>query len=75
MKTGRVMIVHEACKTGGFGGELAAVITESEAFNYMDAPILRICGADVPIPYNPKLDASIVPTTPVILDGIKKLME
>jgi pyruvate dehydrogenase E1 component beta subunit len=54
---------------------LAAVITESEAFNYMDAPILRICGADVPIPYNPKLEASIVPTTPVILDGIKKVME
>jgi len=75
MKTGRVMIVHEACKTGGFGGELAAVITESEAFNYMDAPILRICGADVPIPYNPKLEASIVPTTPVIFEGIQKLME
>lgn len=75
MKTGRVLIVHEACKTGGFGGELAAVVTESEAFNYLDAPILRICGADVPIPYNPKLEASIVPTTPVIAEGLKKMME
>jgi pyruvate dehydrogenase E1 component beta subunit len=33
----RVLIVHEACKTGGFGGELAAVIAESEAFDYLDA--------------------------------------
>jgi acetoin:2,6-dichlorophenolindophenol oxidoreductase subunit beta len=52
IKTGRVLIVHEACRTGGYGGELAAVIAESEAFDYLDAPIMRLAGRDMPIPYN-----------------------
>ena len=41
-KTGRVLVVHEACQTGGFGGELAAVIADSEAFFYLDAPVKRL---------------------------------
>jgi pyruvate dehydrogenase E1 component beta subunit len=61
-KTGKVMIVHEACQTGGFGGELAAVIADSEAFFHLDAPIRRVAGLDVPIPYNPVLEANVVPT-------------
>ncbi len=52
IKTGRLLIVHEACKTGGFGGEIAAVIAESEAFDYLDAPIRRLAGLDIPVPYN-----------------------
>ena len=48
-KTGRVLIVHEACQTGGFGGEMAAIIADSEAFFYLDAPIKRLGGLDVPI--------------------------
>ena len=52
-KTGRVLIVHEAVKTGGFGGEIAAAIADSEAFYYLDAPIKRLCGLDVPIPLLP----------------------
>jgi len=61
-KTGRAMIVHEACKTGGYGGEVAAVIADSEAFFHLDAPIRRVAGLDVPIPYNPELEAAVVPT-------------
>lgn len=61
-KTGRVLIVHEACQTGGFGGELAAVIADSEAFFYLDAPIMRYGGMDVPIPYCPELERNVVPT-------------
>jgi len=67
-KTGRVLIVHEACQTGGFGGELAAVIAESEAFFYLDAPIMRYGGMDVPIPYCPELEKNVVPT----LGNVKK---
>ena len=60
-KTGRVLIVHEACKTGGFGGELAAVICESEAFDRLDAPIIRLGGRDIPIPYNRTLERAATP--------------
>ncbi len=67
-KTGRVLIVHEACQTGGFGGELAAVIADSEAFFYLDAPIARYGGMDVPIPYCPELEKNVVPT----LENTKK---
>ena len=60
-KTGRVLIVHEACQTGGFGGELAAVIAESDAFYRLKAPIRRYGGLDVPIPFSPVLEARAVP--------------
>lgn len=49
-KTGRVVIVHEAPKTGGFGGELAALIAE-KAILHLEAPILRVAGFDTPFPY------------------------
>lgn len=49
-KTGRVVIVHEAARTSGFGGELAALIAE-EAILYLEAPILRVTGWDTPFPY------------------------
>ncbi|MGD0707398.1 MAG: alpha-ketoacid dehydrogenase subunit beta [Anaerolineaceae bacterium] len=60
-KTGRVLIVHEANKIGGFGGELAAVICESEAFDRLDAPIIRLGGRDIPIPYNRTLERAATP--------------
>ena len=60
-KTGKVLIVHEAVKTGGFGGELAAVIAESEAFGYLDAPIVRLAGREMPVPYNRNLELHTVP--------------
>jgi len=67
-KTGRVLIVHEACQTGGFGGERAAVIADSDAFFYLDAPIMRYGGMDVPIPYCPELERNVVP----VLENTKK---
>ncbi|MCJ7537448.1 MAG: alpha-ketoacid dehydrogenase subunit beta, partial [Anaerolineales bacterium] len=60
-KTGRVLIVHEAPLTGGFGGELAALIAGSEAFDYLDAPIRRLAGRNIPIPYNRILERAAVP--------------
>jgi pyruvate dehydrogenase E1 component beta subunit len=73
-KTGRVLIVHEACQTGGFGGELAAVIADSNAFFKLDAPIRRCCGLDVPIPYCPELEKNVVPGKDVIIENALSLL-
>ena len=72
-KTGKALIVHEACQTGGFGGEISASIADSEAFFYLDAPIRRLGGLDVPIPYNPTLEAAVVPTEDAIEREIRDL--
>ena len=73
-KTGKVLIVHEAVKTGGFGGELAGVIAESEAFGYLDAPILRLAGREVPIPYNRNLELKAVPQVEDIIQKARELV-
>ncbi|MEZ4582075.1 MAG: transketolase C-terminal domain-containing protein [Caldilineaceae bacterium] len=65
----RVLIVHEAVRTGGYGGELAAVIAESEAFDYLDAPIKRLAGLDIPVPYNRDLERQMVPQVDDIVGG------
>jgi pyruvate/2-oxoglutarate/acetoin dehydrogenase E1 component len=72
-KTGKVLIVHEAVKTGGFGGELAGVIAESEAFGYLEAPILRLAGREVPIPYNRNLEQAAVPQIEDIVEKAREL--
>jgi acetoin:2,6-dichlorophenolindophenol oxidoreductase subunit beta len=72
-KTGRVLIVHEAPITGGFGGELAAVIASSEAFDRLDAPIVRLAGRDVPIPYNRTLERAAVPQVEDIVKAARSL--
>ena len=72
-KTGRVLIVHEACKTGGYGGELAATIAGSEAFDYLDAPIVRLAGRDIPIPYNRTLEYHTVPQVQDIVEAARRL--
>ncbi|MFW6216056.1 MAG: alpha-ketoacid dehydrogenase subunit beta [Alkalispirochaetaceae bacterium] len=74
-KTGKAMIVHEAVQTGGYGGEIAAVIADSEAFFYLDAPIRRLGGLDVPIPYNPELERNAVPTPEKIEANIRELLK
>lgn len=74
-KTGRVLIVHEAARTGGYGGELAAIITESEAFDYLDAPIVRLAGRDMPIPYNRTLEYHTVPQVENIVEAARQLAQ
>lgn len=74
-KTGKVLIVHEAVQTGGFGGEIAAVLADSEAFFYLDAPIKRLGGLDVPIPYCPELEKNVVPTEEKIREAVYTLMK
>jgi pyruvate dehydrogenase E1 component beta subunit len=60
-KTGRLLVVHEACQTGGWAGEVMASISSTRAFDYLDAPMRRLAGADVPIPYNRNLERAAVP--------------
>ncbi|MGD8552255.1 MAG: alpha-ketoacid dehydrogenase subunit beta [Anaerolineales bacterium] len=74
-KTGKVLIVHEAVQTGGFGGELAARISASEAFDYLDAPIRRLGGLDIPIPYNRNLEYHTVPQVENIVEEARKLVQ
>jgi pyruvate dehydrogenase E1 component beta subunit len=73
-KTGRVLLVHEACKTGGYGGELAATIAESAAFDYLDAPIRRLAGLDMPVPYNRELERKMVPQVEDIIVAARQLV-
>jgi pyruvate dehydrogenase E1 component beta subunit len=70
-KTGRLIVVHEAVKRGGFGGEIASIIAESEAFDYLDAPIKRLGGLPIPIPYNPTLEKAAVPQITDIIQAVK----
>jgi len=72
-KTGKLLIVHEAPTLGGFGGELAAHIAQSEAFAYLEAPIVRLGGADVPIPYHPRLERAAVPQVEDIVEAARRL--
>jgi pyruvate dehydrogenase E1 component beta subunit len=72
-KTSKLLIVHEASKTGGFGGEIAALIAESEAFGYLDAPIIRLAGRDMPMPYNRTLEYHTVPQVENIVEKAREL--
>jgi len=58
-KTGKAMVVYEACRTGGFGAEIAALIGE-KAFDYLDAPIRRVASLDSPIPFNPRQEQYVL---------------
>lgn len=72
-KTGRVLIVHEAPTIGGFGGELAAVITTGAAFDRLDAPLRRLGGKECPIPYNRGLERAAVPQVEDIIAEARSL--
>jgi pyruvate dehydrogenase E1 component beta subunit len=73
-KTGRALVVHEAVCTGGFGGEIVSHIAESEAFDYLEAPVRRLAGLDIPIPYNRTLEYNTVPQVDGIISEARKLV-
>ncbi len=73
VKTGKLMVVHEAVGTGGYGGEVVARVAASEAFDYLDAPIRRVTGLDIPIPYNRTLEYHTVPQVERIVDEARQL--
>ena len=71
-KTGKVLIVHEDTLTGGFGAEIAAIIS-SEAFTRLDAPIKRVAAEDSPVPYGPTLEYAMLPQTSDIVAALHEL--
>ncbi|MGF7008241.1 alpha-ketoacid dehydrogenase subunit beta [Aminobacter sp. BE322] len=72
-KTSRLLCVYEGVKTLGVGAEVSAMIAESEAFDFLDAPIVRLGGAETPVPYNPELEKATVPQVPDILAAARSL--
>jgi 2-oxoisovalerate dehydrogenase E1 component beta subunit len=71
-KTNRVMIVHEAPRNGGFGGEIAALLAE-QAFDSLDAPIVRVTGLDTHVPFSPPLEKYYLPNVTDIVEAARKL--
>ncbi|MCG7393743.1 alpha-ketoacid dehydrogenase subunit beta [Microvirga sp. ACRRW] len=73
-KTSRLLCVYEGVKTLGIGAEISAAIVESDAFDYLDAPVMRLGGAESPLPYNPELEKAAVPQVPDIVAAARKLV-
>lgn len=73
-KTGRAVVVYEGYKTGGYGAEIVTLINE-QAFDYLDAPVVRLAAADVPVPASPVLETAAIPQTRDIEQAIKKSLE
>lgn len=69
-KTNRCLIAHEDTITGGFGAEIAAIITQ-EAFSFLDAPIIRVATPDIPIPYNLQQMDVVIPTVETLIERIR----
>jgi acetoin:2,6-dichlorophenolindophenol oxidoreductase subunit beta len=71
--TGKALLVQEAPRTGGFVAEIAARIAESDTFHALTAPVVRLCGLDVPMPYAPELEKAAVPQVPDIVAAALRL--
>jgi len=74
LKTSRALVLYEDNKFMGFGAEIAAQIAES-CFELLDAPVMRIAGADTPIPYAAPLEEEVLPQVRNIIEGAKRLAE
>jgi pyruvate dehydrogenase E1 component beta subunit len=73
-KTGRLVITHEAVKRFGFGAEVAAMIAEGEAFDYLDAPIQRVAAPEVPVPFSKPLEDLFLPDAPKIIAACRRTL-
>lgn len=73
-KTNRVLVVHEAVQFGGFGGEIAAQIQE-KAFDYLDAPVMRLGALHSPVPFSEPLEMASFPSVETIAASVRKLLE
>jgi pyruvate/2-oxoglutarate/acetoin dehydrogenase E1 component len=71
-KTNKVILLHEATRTGGYAGELAATIAE-KAFEYLDGPIIRVTAPDTPVPYSPPLEDFFLPNAEKLMKAARQL--
>jgi len=72
-RTGRVVVVDQGYRSFGAGAELASTIAEL-AFDYLERPIVRIGGADVPVPFSPRLERRAVPTTEAVVAAVREVL-
>jgi 2-oxoisovalerate dehydrogenase E1 component beta subunit len=72
-KTSKVIVLHEACLTGGAGGEIVARIAE-KAFDMLDGPIMRVAAQDTPVPYSPPLEEFFLPQVDDVLQAARRLL-
>jgi pyruvate/2-oxoglutarate/acetoin dehydrogenase E1 component len=73
-RTGKVIVLHEATRTGGPGGEIAALIAE-RAFEYLDAPVVRVAPPDTPVPYSPPLEDYFLPNAEKVGKAIRAIYD
>jgi 2-oxoisovalerate dehydrogenase E1 component beta subunit len=71
-RTSKVLLLHESCRTGGLGGELAARISEL-AFEFLDAPVRRRAALDTPVPFAPPLEAAYLPCQDDVMRDLREL--
>lgn len=72
-KTGRLVVLHEATRTGGFAGEIAAIVME-EALSSLKAPLRRVTGPDIPVPASPPLEAFYIPSVEKLISSIREII-
>lgn len=72
-KTGHLVTVEAGWPQFGVGAEICARIMESEAFDWLDAPAVRVTGADIPMPYAENLENASLPTAQIVADTVKSL--
>lgn len=74
-KTGRAVVVHDAPTFGGFGGELvASIVGDPKTFSCLKAPIRRVCGKELPVPFNEELEKRIIPSVDDVVEAVKILI-
>ena len=73
-KTGRAVVVEEDWKTGGVGGEIVSIIMEN-CFDYLDAPVKRVAGRDIPMPYSKSLEKIAIPQKDDIKTVVKEILQ
>lgn len=73
MRTGRLVIVCDDVKTGGVGAEISAAVVEN-AFDYLDAPVMRVACPDTPIPFSPPLEQMYMPNADKIVEAVGQIM-
>ncbi|MDR7400080.1 MAG: alpha-ketoacid dehydrogenase subunit beta [Armatimonadota bacterium] len=73
-KTGRAVVVYEGVRTLGIGAEIVARIAESDALYYLQAPVVRLGGAECPIPYSPRLERAAVPQEEDVVEAVRRVL-
>jgi 2-oxoisovalerate dehydrogenase E1 component beta subunit len=71
-KTNRLLVLHEDTRTGGIAGEITARVSET-CFEWLDAPVLRVTAADIPLPYAPALEDYVLPQTADVVRAVLRL--